>query len=134
MSLPTSIFAKLSDAGSATAAIIGSGATCKAWPGKASEKAVMPYVVFNVVSSSDEGADHQESSDFDLVDIQFSIIAATYPAAWALRRAIRADLSDVTLAGGEKPVGFIERDGFSEGVDAHVLTLDVSFWHNPSAA
>lgn len=133
MSLPASIFAKLSDAGSATSALVGSSSDCRVYPGQAPEKATMPYVVFNGVSSEPAGT-HDASSDFDLTTIQFSVIAATYAAARAIRRAIRTDLSDVTLADGEKPVEFIERDGFSESVDAHVLLLDVSIWHNPTAA
>lgn len=132
MSLPVSIFSKLSDVSSATAALIGSGSDCRVYPGQAPDEPTMPYVVFNGVSSNPAGT-HDASSDFDEVTMQFSVIAATYLAAWQLRQAIRADLSDVTLAGGEKPVEFIERDGFAEGVDAHVLMLDVSIWHDPSA-
>lgn len=134
MSLPASIFSQLSDASSATAAIVGSGVDCRVYPGKAKEsQPAMPYSVFNGVASDAE-VTHDASSDFDLMDVQFSIIADTYAAAWALRKAIRADLSDVVLAGGEKAVDFIARDGFAEGVDGFVLMLDVSFWHNPSAA
>jgi hypothetical protein len=132
MSLPASIFTKLSDAGSATAALIGTGSNCAAYPGKAPPKTPPTYVVFTGVASSAE-VSHDESSDLDLTDIQFSIIADDYKAAWELRQAIRADLSDIELAGGEKAVDFDERDGFAEGIDAHVLLLDVSFWHNPSA-
>jgi len=130
MSLFASIFTKLSDANSATAALVGSTSNCRVYPGQAADKANLPFVVFSGVSSTPAGT-HDESSDFDLTDVQFSIAAATYAAASAIRKAIRADLSDVALAGGENAVDFTERDGFAEGVDAHVLLLDVSFWHDP---
>lgn len=138
MSLPASIFTKLSTDGSATAALVGTGSNCRVYPGRASDQPVMPYVVFTGVSSDDAGSSHESSNDFDQTDVQFSIITdkqgGGYASAWAIRQAIRADLADVTLAGGEKAVGFIERDGFAEGVDAYILLLDVSFWHDPSAA
>ena len=92
----------------------------------------MPFVVFSGISSQAE-VTHDASNDFDQTEVQFSIAAATYAAALAIRKAIRADLADVALAGGEKAVDFTERDGFAEGIEAHVLLLDVSFWHDPSA-
>ena len=130
MSLAESIFTALSAGGSATAALVGELLDCRVYPGQAPAGTAMPYVVYNGVSSVPAGS-HEASSNFDQVDIQFSIIGATYLAAVRLRQAIRADLSDVELGGGEKPVEFIERDGYAEGVDAHVLLLDVSIWHNP---
>lgn len=132
MSLFASIFTKLSDAGSATAALVGATSNCRAYPGQAPEKVALPFVVFSGISSEAE-VTHDASNDFDQIDVQFSIVAETYAAALAIRKAIRADLADVALADGEKAVDFTERDGFAEGIDAHVLLLDVTFWHDPSA-
>ena len=130
MSLPASIFTKLSTDGSATSALLGVSTDCRVYPGQAPDKMAMPFVVMTMVSSNPETT-HDASSDFDLSDIQFSIVAGTYSEAWAIRKAIRSDLSDVVLDGGEKPVEFNERDGFSEAIDAHALILEASIWHNP---
>lgn len=132
MSLAASIFTKLSNVASATSALIGSGSSCRLYPGQAPAQVALPYVVTTAISSQAE-VTHDESNDFDQIDVQFTIIAATYLGALAIRKAIRADLADVALAGGEKAVDFTDRDGFSDGVDAHAMILDVTFWHNPSS-
>lgn len=131
MALAESIIAKLSE-DAAVSAIVGSGATARVFAGIAPAGTPAPYAVFSVVASNAE-VTHDASSDFDLATIQFTCVADTYTAARNLRKSIRGALTDATLAGDEKAVDFMERDGFSEAVDAYAQLLDVDIWHNPQA-
>jgi hypothetical protein len=133
MALAESIFAKLSAADSATAAIVGAGSACRVYPGEAPIEVARPYVVVTEVFGDNEAATHDATSDFERMTVQFSCVADTWVAARNLRKAIRADLTDTTLAGGEKAVSFLPRQGFSETLGMHLAELDVEIWHNPLA-
>ena len=132
MALAESIYAKLI-ADTPVLAPLGQsiGASIRIYPAQAPATPTVPYVVFQVIST-DPTAAHNGPGTLDLTSVQFSIVAATYLAARDLRKAIRAALDAVTLAGGEKTVECTERDGFSDSVDQHVLLLEASIWNAPA--
>ena len=133
MSLESSIFSALSDDASATAALVGSGSGCRVFPVQAPEGTEVPYVVFRPVASQSAGT-HDASSDFDLTTIQFTCISSSYASSIALRKAVRSDLTDQTLSGGEKVVGFDETAGFSDSVEMWLSILDAKIWNLPLGA
>lgn len=133
MALAESLFAKLTASGAASAAYTGVGDAARVFPGQAPAGTPAPYIVINVLASQ-AAATHDATSDFDLSEVQFSCVAETYKGARDLARAVRADLSDVVLAGGEKAVDFTFREDVAESVDAYLHQVQASIWHNPSAA
>lgn len=126
MNLDEIIFSTLSAAGSETAALLGSGDTCRLYPGHAPAVTPMPYAVTTLVSGT-EVMTHGRSADLEESVVQFSCIAATHAEALALLAAIRADLQAADLGDG-----FFCRSGFTESIDAHVLIVEVTFWNQPA--
>lgn len=122
MSLESSIFNALSDVASATAALIGSGTDCRAYPVQAPAGVTVPYVIFQPISS-DPDQTHGGASEiaFDLV--QFACFATSAAAARALRDAVVSDLDGAALATG-KPTLQDRRSSYEPAVDLHRCDAD----------
>lgn len=116
MSLRTDLFARLSAAGSATAALVGSGAACRVYPVLEQAGAVAPYAIFQPIAAT-PATTHGEAAQVKHELVQFSCYGATYEEAATLREAIIADLDNIALAGGDTPILQDERDGYEAQVD-----------------
>lgn len=123
MSLRTDLFSALSATGSATAALVGSGAACRVYPVLVKEGAAVPYVIYQPISAA-PATTHGEAAQVKHVLVQFSCYGATYEEAVALREAVVADLDNVELAGGDRPTLQDEREGYEPPVDLHRADAD----------
>lgn len=124
MALHASIFAKLSDAAGATAAIVGSGNSCRVYPEQAPASTRLPYAVVNHVSTS-PATTHGETYGTAHRLVQVSCFAATMAEALALRSAIISDLDNVTLDDGDAAMLQDERSTYESAVD--VFRADADF-------
>jgi hypothetical protein len=122
-SVPAALFAKLSDATSATSALVGPGTSCRVYPEIAPNFAPKPYVVFHQVSF-DPGTTHNEGFQTATRLFQFSCYASTYAEAIAVRDAVVADLDNATLSSGDAPIVQDERSSYEEAVDLHRADAD----------
>ena len=124
MSLESSIFSALSDAASSTAALIGSSGACRAYAGNAPAGTSVPYAVFlHIASDPDRTHDGASSISNDLV--QFSCFARTAQEARELCDAIIADLDNIALSTGAKPILQDRRNSFETAVDLHRADADL---------
>lgn len=131
--LAESIVAKLSAAGSATAALIGDGSACRLYPGIAPVAAAAPYCVYTELPGAPDNT-LGEASTSGRRPVQFSVVAATYLAARQAAAAIKADLDNATLAGGEQCLSCSDPyDGYSEATDQHLAHVDADFFAAPDA-
>jgi hypothetical protein len=128
MSLPASIFAKLSAAPAATEAIVGTDI----YPMKAPQGVEAPYVAWQLIAAApDNTLNEAAASGTHLV--QFSCFATTYEGACALGDAVTADLDNATLAGGERVLSCEPSDGFSDDVNLFIRLVEASIFV-PAAA
>lgn len=125
-----SVFSAVGAVGTETAGLLGSGDSCRLYPGQAPAGCALPYVVMTVIGG-EENPTHDSGTGPVLSDVQFSIVAETYRGAALLRAALRGLLDNATLGDDEKTAAFDERDGFSEATDQHLLILSASIWHTP---
>lgn len=116
MALAESIFAKLSDAAGATAALVGSGNACRVYPENAPEGAAVPYAICNEISANGR-ATHGETVGTTHRLYQFACFAITAASARAIRDAIISDLDNQELSNGDSPTLQDERSGFEGAVD-----------------
>lgn len=124
MAVLASIFAKLSAAESATAALVGSGVSCRVYPEQAPAGTRIPYAVATHVSSS-PATTHGEAYGNAHRLVQVSCFGTTSAEAVALRDAIVADLDNAELDSGESPTLQDERGGFESAVN--VFRADADF-------
>lgn len=132
MALAESIYAKLADAASATAALIGSGAACRLWPGIAPVDAQAPYIVWQVIAVSPDTTLGEAAASGNHL-IQFSIVAGSYIGARDIGVAITTDLDNATLAASEVVLSCDAQDGYSEATDQFLRIVEASIFV-PSAA
>jgi hypothetical protein len=124
MALHASIFAKLSDSLGATAALVGSGNSCRVYPEQAPAATRLPYAVVSHVSTA-PATTHGETYGTAHRLVQVSCFAATMAEALALRSAIISDLDNVTLADGDAAMLQDERSTYESAVD--VFRADADF-------
>lgn len=124
MPLHASIFAKLSDAGSATASLVGSGSSCRVYPEQAPAVTRLPYAVVNHLATT-PATTHGETYGTAHRLVQVSCFAATMAEALALRGAIVTDLDNVTLDDGDAAMLQDERSTYESAVD--VFRADADF-------
>lgn len=123
MSLESSIFTALSDAGSDTAAIVGSGTDCRAYVGQAPVGVAVPYLIFQHISA-DPDHTHNEASSISHDLVQFSCFAASHKAACELCNAVVADLDNAAVSTGNIPMLQDRRNSFEAAVDLHRADAD----------
>lgn len=123
MSVSSAIFDRLSDPTSATAALVGSGSTCRVYPELAPNLAAKPYVVFLQIALQPANTLNEP---FEVANrlFQFSCFAATFGDAIALRDAVTSDLDNVALSTGDIPIVQDQRNGFEEVVDLYRADVD----------
>lgn len=131
MALAESIFAKLSNAAAATAALVGIGAVCRLYPTLAPSKVLHPYIAWQEVSAVPV-VTHDGRSTFGTRLVQFSAVAETYLAARDLGAAIIHDLDSVTLAAGELCTHCTEMDGYSEDTNQYIRIIEATFMAAPA--
>jgi len=102
------------------------------YPVRAPNGALFPNVVFFQVTSSNNEP-HTGPSPMDDTWMQFSCYGSTYEEARNLRRAVRAAMEGKTLAGGEVPVDFTERDQYVNEIDAFHCILECHVLHDALA-
>ena len=124
MALHASIFAKLSDAAGATAAIVGSGSSCRVYPEQAPANTRLPYAVVNHVSTA-PATTHGETYGTAHRLVQVSCFAVNMADALALRAAVISDLDNVTLDNGDDAMLQDERSTYESAVD--VFRADADF-------
>lgn len=123
MALAESIFAKLSDSASATAAIAGAGDACRVYPEIAPANTQRPYAIVNEIATQ-IAATHGEAAGNRYKLIQVSCFAETAAGAKALRDAVVSDLDAQTLSNGDNPTLEDERSGYEQAVDLHRADAD----------
>lgn len=123
MSVQQAIFAKLSNALSATSALVGANDSCRVYPAIAPAGCLMPYVVYHQIGFQ-PASTHNEGFGTAHRMFQFSCYAETYAAALEVRDAVVADLDNALLDNGETPVVQDERSDYEEAVMLHRADAD----------
>lgn len=126
MSLEADIFAKVSDANSATAALVGSAGNCRVYPVLDPAGVALPYAVFQLIAL-DPDHTHGGPSTIAHALVQFSAFDETLAGAAALADALTADLDGVAISTGNIGVLQDRRTTFEPPADLHRVDVDLTF-------
>lgn len=123
---------KIYDKLAATSAVTALTST-RIYPQDAPQAPTVPYVIFEEVASSTIET-HDDDLTLDRTTVQFTCISKTSREAADLRWKVRAALCAVGALSGVKVSSPLSRQSYVEPIKAFSAQLDLSFWHNPSAA